>query len=608
MNADTIDDLEERLRAACHAAIPRLLDNADHVREADTSDADSPPLQLRTSPTTDDRLPALRRSRFVSGIAAAVLLAAAAAAIATHDQPVPHLGSPDSLVTPTNTLQTSGDGDWAKVPGPPLEPRWQNVSISTGTGWFVWGGIGPLAPNQTVLDDGAYLDSATGKWRLLPPAPLVASTQVDFGLWTGREIVVIQGGDAVHMAAFDPTSFTWRTIPIPSDTLAGWPRGDGGFNRGVSSFVDGRVVIFFPNDPEGGLAPQVLLYDPTDDTFEVGATPPSSMTSLTGPITSSDSKLFVVGGGQHNTDSSCLPAWSLYTYDVPSNVWTSFGIIRGNWMPATAAWIDGRVVLAGGTECTTNNPVRMTMTFDPKTPSMSTRAEMPVDLPEVRGPAVTLGGEVAIVAPSGQLLTYDPAQDVWQIGPSFLPESVSAGETTMVALGTEQLAVWSAGIIHDDGGGNSSCCYPTGEAFTYSPSAGNQRTVDHGSAAESPTTVDQQSAGAAAVWAIDPSQSVTSSSESLTVAVMRLGCNGGVTGPVRRPSIQISQSNIVVTFTVEPLPPGTGARCPGNDQVAYTLDLGEPIGDRQLVDGACVTDGDAGTTSYCADSGVRWQP
>lgn len=484
MKADTIDDLEERLRAACHAAIPRLLDKADNVGEADRSDADSPPLQLRMSPTTDDRRPALRRTRFVSGIAAAVLLAATAAAIATRDQPAPHLGSPDSLDTPTNTPLASGDGEWAKVPGPPLEPRWQNVSISTGTGWFVWGGIGPLAPNQTGLDDGAYLNSATGEWRLVPTSPLVASSQVYFGLWTGREIVIIQGGDAVHMAAFDPTSFTWRAIPIPADTLAGWPRGDGGFNRGVSSFVDGRVVIFFPNDPERGLAPQVLLYNPTDDTFQVGATPPASMTSLTGPITSSDSQLFVVGGGQHNTDSSCLPAWSLYTYDVPNNVWTSFGIIRGNWMPATAAWIDSRVVLAGGTECTTHNPVRMTITFDPTTPSMSTRAEMPVDLPEVRGPAVTLGDEVAIVAPSGQLLTYDPAQDVWQIGPSFLPESVSAGQTTMVALGTEQLAVWSAGIIHNDAGGNSSCCYPTGEAFTYTPSKNNQQPVVQDSTTE----------------------------------------------------------------------------------------------------------------------------
>ena len=484
MKANTIDDLEERLRAACHAAIPRLLDNDDDVRQADTSDADSPPLQLRMSPTTNDRLPALRRTRFVSGIAAAVLLAAAAAAIATHDQPATDLSSPDSLDTQTSTLPTSVGDEWVQAQGPPLEARWQNLSIGTGTGWFIWGGMEALAANQTGLDDGSYLDVATGEWRLLPPAPIPASTQVDFGLWTGAEVVVVQGGDAVHMAAFDPTSFTWRAIPIPADTLAGWPRGDGGFNRGESSFVDGRVVIFFPNDPERGLAPQVLLYDPSNDTFEVGATPPSSMTSLTGPITSSDSQLFVVGGGQHNTDSSCLPAWSLYTYDVPNNVWTSFGIIRGNWLPATAAWIDGRVVLAGGTECTTNKPVRMTMTFDPTTPSMSTRAEMPIDLPEVRGPAVTLEHEVAIVTPSGQLLTYEPAHDRWQIGPSFLPIGVLSGDTRMVALGTGQLAVWSAGIILGEGGGISSCCYPTGEAFTYTPSKDNQQPVIEDSATE----------------------------------------------------------------------------------------------------------------------------
>ena len=60
MNSNTIDDLEERLRAACHAAIPRLLDNGGEARG---SDEDSAPLQLRVMPATDDRRPGIDRTR-----------------------------------------------------------------------------------------------------------------------------------------------------------------------------------------------------------------------------------------------------------------------------------------------------------------------------------------------------------------------------------------------------------------------------------------------------------------------------------------------------------------------------------------------------------------
>ena len=462
MSSNMIDDLEERLRVACHAAVPRLLDNAE---EAHGPDADSAPLQPLVLHGTDGRRPPAHRARVIGGIAAGLLLLTAAAAIATRDQPVTTQGSRKPLAE----TSSSSVGEWVTVPGPPLVARWANLSISTGTGWFVWGGITPLPGSQTALNDGAYLDSASGEWRLLPTAPISASTQVDFGLWTGTEIIVIQGGDAPHMAAFDPASFTWRTISIPADRLAAWPRGDGGgFKRGISSFVDGRVVVFFPNDPEQGLAPEVLLYDPANNTWQVGATPPASMTSLTGPITSSPSQLFVVGGGQRNSDAICLGGWWLYTFDVSKNVWTESAILRGNWLPAVAAWVGGRVVLAGGTECTSGSPVRTTMTFDPTTPSFRTMAEMPVDVSYVLGSSVTVGERVAAIVPGGQPLVYDPTSDLWQVGPSFLPSGATSGDTTMVAIGTT-LAVWSAGIMHDDGGGNSSCCYPTGEAFTYSP-------------------------------------------------------------------------------------------------------------------------------------------
>jgi hypothetical protein len=109
----------------------------------------------------------------------------------------------------------------------------------------------------------------------------------------------------------------------------------------------------------------------------------------------------------------------------------------------------------------------------------------------------------------------------------------------------------------------------------------------------------------AAVWFIKSNKDVTSASRTFTAYVSRLGCNGGVTGKVLQPTIQKSDTRIVVTFTVEAAPPGFHT-CQGNDRVPMLVDLGEALGDRQLVDGACRSGAEAATTAFCVDGSVRW--
>jgi hypothetical protein len=72
--------------------------------------------------------------------------------------------------------------------------------------------------------------------------------------------------------------------------------------------------------------------------------------------------------------------------------------------------------------------------------------------------------------------------------------------------------------------------------------------------------------------------------------------------------VAFGDDEVVVTFTVEALSPGVHT-CPGNDQVPYELDLGQPLGERRLVDGSCrPPDGEARDTSLCIDGDVRWAP
>jgi hypothetical protein len=116
--------------------------------------------------------------------------------------------------------------------------------------------------------------------------------------------------------------------------------------------------------------------------------------------------------------------------------------------------------------------------------------------------------------------------------------------------------------------------------------------------------------GAAAIWVIRDAHSVAADAKEFTADVTRLGCNGGVTGTVLPPTVREDTERVVVTFTVEPVSPGAHT-CPGNAFVPTVVKLQGPIGQRQLVDGACDPGGAAASTAWCqVDSAdpVRWSP
>jgi hypothetical protein len=104
---------------------------------------------------------------------------------------------------------------------------------------------------------------------------------------------------------------------------------------------------------------------------------------------------------------------------------------------------------------------------------------------------------------------------------------------------------------------------------------------------------------------VGPNEKLQPSSTSFLAVVWRQGCNGGRTGQVLAPTIQKTESEIVVTFSVTPKQTGAAA-CPGNNEVTYKVDLGEPLGGRALVDGQCV--GNEAKSGFCREGSVRFKP
>lgn len=118
---------------------------------------------------------------------------------------------------------------------------------------------------------------------------------------------------------------------------------------------------------------------------------------------------------------------------------------------------------------------------------------------------------------------------------------------------------------------------------------------------------DTKVEGDAAVWVPAPGSAIESSSTTFTALVSRLGCNDGITGRVHTPEIVSNESEVVVTFTVAAKGPGA-ANCQGNQEVAYEVDLGEPLLGRALIDGQCLPAGEAVTTSFCVPDSTRYEP
>jgi hypothetical protein len=116
--------------------------------------------------------------------------------------------------------------------------------------------------------------------------------------------------------------------------------------------------------------------------------------------------------------------------------------------------------------------------------------------------------------------------------------------------------------------------------------------------------------GDPAVWLTDSTDVPTTTASSFTALVTRQGCSGGVTGRVLRPGVVATDTEVIVRFSAEAL--GDGAHdCPSNDWVPYQVDIGQPLGDRALVDGECREGEQAKGTASCNEEaalGVRWRP
>jgi len=103
-----------------------------------------------------------------------------------------------------------------------------SVAAWTGRVVLLWG-----APSSLPMSGLVAYDPARDAWEQLPKGPLYVPSTM--GVWTGRELILVGGGDGsgqafAAAAAYNPTTRAWRSLPsLPTprtDATVTWTGSD----------------------------------------------------------------------------------------------------------------------------------------------------------------------------------------------------------------------------------------------------------------------------------------------------------------------------------------------------------------------------------------------
>ena len=405
-----------------------------------------------------------RRARPIAAVAAAVALVAGVAMVAKgRDAERVNPVTPPA-VSPSAARAADGEG-WADLPPSAIAPRFQHVAVGTDGGVLVWGGYG----GSDNLSDGAFFDGKARTWRTLPDAPLGRDRGDAVGVWTGRDVVLVNGIDGeVKAAAFDPTTFEWRALPDPPVTNA------ANMMTKAVHVAGAVVVVTVSEEGEGGARNEIAVYSPgaargDDGTWAIGEPPPGSFGSGFDAVVVGGEVIVVARRGSGG--KSCGEV-VVYAYSVATGRWrslpsTPIGDAHGSAVVSTGTevFVGGGVPCGGVDREPGSSAGRGGFLLDPATGAWRPTSAAPAPFGgDSRYPEVWSGRFAVGRGTDGQPVLYDPAGDRWHVAP---PTPLGAAYQEVPWLWHEgQLLLASGGASDGDGGG---CCRPVSGGYAYTP-------------------------------------------------------------------------------------------------------------------------------------------
>lgn len=406
-----------------------------------------------------DRPSRAGRRRFAGLMAAAAVVAMVlGVAVIQSRQSSP----PDTAAGPTSAIDpATAPPSWNEFPHPPIDPRFQYATTATDSGIFVWGGCCADSSGSTFFTDGAYYDATIAEWRELPAAPLDLTRGDAIAAWNGSEVLAINGVDGATAAAFDPASFTWRSVTPPiSATIT-----NGGSQ--LQPLEDGRVAL------ADDMA--VTIWDPIDgawtDRVELdGIDRGETSEAWNSRYASTPTTLAVVTSDSDTEAGTDCSTARVRSFDFASSTWSTFGFETTDWLPTAVIGLDTtRFLLAGGFPCD-GQPAQAPRAaiVDTATETVSWVASPPTQVDGRRYGPTLAGGAAAFLGTDGRLAVYRPDTDQWSVGTSVLsvgePNGDMVNDTPLVWL-DGRIVIVSTGYGQSNESGGWTCCFPTAAAW-----------------------------------------------------------------------------------------------------------------------------------------------
>ena len=463
-----IIDVEERLRRAA-----TLLDDRLGATQPAVTASEQEPLPDAVLVGSGSLVESGRagQRRWAAFALAALSLVAVGVAVAVERD------ADDEGVTLRIAANPSAADTWSFDPDIPLRARSQHLAVSTGTGALVWGGYNERAGGEGGLSDGAYFDNTDGSWRRLPNAPLDDIRGDAIGVWTGAEVVVLNGvSGRAKAAAFDPVRFAWRALPDPPIANAA---------NAVSRllYLDGAVIAVGVSDEvESSVRNQVALLDLDANRWSIGQSPPVGFGSDFDAVVAGD-EIVVVSRSTVGGKSCGTLGIAAYRPDVDRWLELPVGPAVSRLSPVVA-WTGTELFVGGGATCdsagigddqTTATADLLDLrsgTWRPTSPAPSGFAG------SFRYGDPWTGHSVVVMQRDGSPLLYHAATDQWHLGPPLvtaLGDSRARGldvtETPVVAV-AGRLLIAGGMLSLERNGSDDRCCELLAGSYTYRPPDG----------------------------------------------------------------------------------------------------------------------------------------
>lgn len=523
----------------------------------------------------------LRRRRRGTAVAATSLAVASVVVVASL------VASGSGSTAPVDPAPaTSYPPGWSRAAESPLSPRYGPLMVAVDDLVLVMGGhdARPLGPGEDLvvapdpdadlLADAAAYDVEAGTWANISDPPFAVDRDTPAVVSDGLVVLAQDGA----WFAYDSATDAWSDLPAPPSEATGPQDAEGGLVYARQTDESQG----FPGTPTNALARDVLVLDVVAREWSSLPADPLTPQLDDGAVVVTDAGVVVTGDPRGNRsgerDLTVAALWDGTSW-IRLPVTGQVGPLRH--------WTGSRIVGLGVGDSDGPGGRRYPDggSLDPAT---GVWAPIP-DLNEETGSADSW----YIVAEDGPLmarygLVYDDRSRTW----TALGRPDSPVDTELTAVWSDEHLVvfggYDTGAIDDAGLSAATWVWTRGGEPTRPPDV-------------EPPTVE----GDPATWRLrEPEEEPL---VLLQAEVTRIGCNSGVTGTVLPPTVDYQESQVVVTFQVDPAD-ATGADCQGNAAEPYDVPLSEPLDDRPLVDGACLPGTGNERTSFCLDGGVRYRP